>query len=192
MIEILNRWTPAVMFAREETTFRLAMEALVKGDADLRGADLRGADLRGADLLGANLRGADLRGANLRGANLRGADLRGANLTPIRDDVWAVLSSAPHEVEGLRLALIDGRVDGSTYTGPCSCLVGTIAKVRGCEYEDLGLLKPNSNRPAERFFMAIHEGDTPETNQASKLVLEWVDTWLAGVRSAFGTPAAVA
>src|SRR5258707_1756290 len=46
-----------------------------------------------------------LKGADLEGANLKGADLEGANLEGIRDDLWAVLSSAPAEVEGLRLAL---------------------------------------------------------------------------------------
>lgn len=34
-------------------------------------------------------------------ANLGGANLRDANLTPIRDDVYAVLSSAPAEAAGL-------------------------------------------------------------------------------------------
>ena len=38
---------------------------------------------------------ADLSGADLRGADLRGADLRDADLTPIRDDIWAVLCSSP-------------------------------------------------------------------------------------------------
>ncbi len=163
-------------------------------DANLVGANLRDANLRGANLVGANLRdanlvGANLRGANLVGANLVGANLRGANLTPVRDDLWAVLSAAPREVDGLRAALAEGRVDGSTYTGECACLVGTIANIRHVNLSELGPLKPNSNRPIERFFFGISEGDTPATNQFSALALAWVEEWLANMRSAFGPKA---
>lgn len=164
--------------------------------ADLRGADLCGADLRYADLSGANLSGANLSGAsliganlsgaNLSGAHLRGADLSGANLTPIRDDFWAVLSAAPTEVEGLRRAIIEGRVDGSTYSGECACLVGTIANLRGENYRSLRRITPDANRPIERFFMAINQGDTPETNQVSRIVLGWLDEWVGNMREAFG------
>ncbi|MGC4033635.1 MAG: pentapeptide repeat-containing protein [Tepidisphaeraceae bacterium] len=153
--------------------------------ANLSGANLRGANLSGANLGGANLSGANLRGANLGGANLSGADLSGANLSVIRDDLWAVLSAAPREVEGLRAAIVEGRIDGSTYTGECACLVGTIANVRHENYEELGALKPNGSRPIERFFLSINKGDTPETSQFSKLALQWTDEWLANMKSAF-------
>jgi hypothetical protein len=33
-------------------------------------------------------------------------------------------------------------------------------------------------RPAERFFMGIKPGDTPKTNPASKIALEWLDTFV--------------
>jgi uncharacterized protein YjbI with pentapeptide repeats len=81
MIEILNRWTQAVLYTSDtaNTPGAAAIEALGK-EADLRGANLREADLRGADLCGADLCGADLRGADLCGADLRGADLCGADL----------------------------------------------------------------------------------------------------------------
>jgi hypothetical protein len=164
-------------------------------DSDLSGSNLRGSDLSDSDLSGSNLSGSNLRGSNLRGSDLRGSDLSGSNLsgsdlTPIRDDIWAVLSSAPAEVPGLIEALKAGRVDGSTYTGECACLVGTIAKIRGVNVDSL---ETNSSRPAERFFMGIRKGDTPETNQFSKLALEWSEDWIARMRSAFApsdTPAA--
>ncbi len=166
-------------------------------EADLREADLRDADLREADLSGADLSGANLSGANLRDADLRGADLREADLSDAvelpeqykiicRDDLWAVLSAVPKEVDGLRRALAEGRVDGSTYTGDSACLVGTIANVRSANFETLGVLKPNSSRPIERFFLAIRPGDTPETNQFSRLALSWCDEWVATMRDAFG------
>ena len=134
---------------------------------------------------GETLRGADLSGANLRGADLRDADLSGADLLPIRDDIWAVLSSAPREVPAVIAALKAGRVDGSTYSGECSCLVGTIARQREVSVGDLESLKPNSSRPAERFFMGIRRGDTPETNQFSALALEWCEQWYDSMRAAF-------
>jgi hypothetical protein len=36
-------------------------------------------------------------------------------------------------------------------------------------------IRPQSGSTAERFFMGIKEGDTPETNPASRLMLEWID-----------------
>jgi uncharacterized protein YjbI with pentapeptide repeats len=166
-------------------------------DANLSGADLHyvnlsGADLSDAELKDANLSNSDLSGADLSDANLSGADLHyvnlsGAELLPIRDDIWAVLSSAPAEVPGLIDALKNGRVDGSTYEGTCSCLVGTIAKVRGVNFERLGSLSPNYDRPAERFFMGINQGDTPETNQFSKIAVGWCEEWLSAMTAAFSS-----
>ena len=154
-------------------------------DANLRGANLGGANLVDANLVGANLVGANLRGADLVGADLRDANLRGANLTPIRDDLWAVLSAAPAEVPALLLAIREGRIDGSSYEGTCACLVGTIANARQCGYRDIVTLPPNSARPAERFFLGIHTGDTPATNQFSKLAEEWTADWLARMTACF-------
>ena len=159
----------------EENSIKKAVEAAVKDRAYLVRASLDGASLDRASLVGANLDGASLVRANLAGANL----------APIKHDLWAVLSSAPVEVEGLRKAILNGKIDGSSYEGECACLVGTIANVRGKNYKFLGCLKPDSFRPAERFFLAIKTGDTPETSQFSKLALEWIDEWLANVKGAF-------
>lgn len=133
--------------------------------------------------IGANLQGANLRDANLRDANLQGADLQGADLAPIKADVWLVLASAPAEIAGLRAALVEGRVDGSTYEGECACLVGTLANVAKVEYDEIPGLMPDSSRPAERFFLAITTGDTPETCQASALALQWVDEFIAAAKA---------
>jgi hypothetical protein len=153
--------------------------------SDLSGSDLSGSDLSGSDLSGSDLSGSDLSDSDLSGSNLSGSDLSGSNLTPIRDDIWAVLSSMPLEVPALIEALKSGRVDGSTYSGECSCLVGTLAKACGASVDNLALLKPNSSRPAERFFMGIRKGDTPETSQFSALALEWSQYWLNTMRAAF-------
>lgn len=210
-IEIKSRFSLSVLFSAEAENMRLAVEAAVKSDADLRGADLqdanlRGADLRGADLRGANLQGAylqgaylqdanlqgadlqgaDLRGANLRGANLRGADLDYRQLATFRDDIWSVLSASPAEVPGLLAALENGKVDGSTYEGECACLVGTIANVRGCRYNAMPTLQPDSSRPAEQWFMQIKKGDTPKTSKAAKMAHSWIKEWLDQMTAAFG------
>jgi hypothetical protein len=142
-------------------------------DADLSGADLRDADLSGADLRraylrGADLRGADLSGAYLSGAYLRGADLRGADLEPIKKDFFEVLSQAVNEISYLEKAIIEGRINGSTYEGECACLCGTIENAGNKE------IARDASRPIEIFFLSIKKGDTPENNQFSKIVLEWL------------------
>jgi hypothetical protein len=157
-------------------------------DANLSGANLSGANLSGANLSGANLSGAYLRGANLSGANLSGAYLRGANLSgaylrdadlsDAKEDLYKILDSAPNEVEGVLKALQEGRVNGSTYSGECACLVGTIANIRNCDYRELAVIEPNSDRPAERWFMAIRTGDTPENHPITKITAEWVQEYL--------------
>ena len=88
-----------------------------------------------------------------------------------------MLLRAPNEVEGLLGALREGRVDGSTYTGPCACLVGTIANLRGVDVETIDYRNPH--RPIERFFLSINRGDTPDTNPVSRIVVEWVEEFRA-------------
>ena len=163
--------------------------------ADLRGADLRDADLHGANLSGANLSGAnlrgvdlryaDLRGANLRDADLRGANLRGANLRSFKADFWAILTTARKEIPGLISAIREGRIDGSTYSGECACLVGTIANVR---HVSADTLERDSSRPAEQWFFMIKKGDKPGDDSgggfALQQALEWAEEYcaLSGVK----------
>ena len=154
-------------------------------DADLRYANLSGADLRGADLSGADLRGADLSGANLYGANLSGANLYGANLRSFKADFWAILTTARKEIPGLITAMREGRIDGSTYSGECACLVGTIANVR---HVSADTLERDSSRPAEQWFLMIKKGDKPGDDSgggfALQQALEWAEEYcaLSGVK----------
>jgi hypothetical protein len=147
-------------------------------EANLSEADLSWADLSEANLSEANLSKADLSKADLSEANLSEADPR--SLRHIKHDIWGILLHAKSEVPFLRQAIVDGKVNGSVYSGECACLCGTIANARKCAVEDLQTIgiSMDSSSMAERFFMAIKEGDTPETNPASKLVLEWVDEFL--------------
>ena len=162
-------------------------------DANLARAYLSDADLTGAYLAGANLAGADLAGAYLAGAYLARANLADAYLTPIRDDLFAVLSYVPGEVTALISALEAGRVNGSTYSdGECGCLVGTLAIAAGADPKNKNRcelvrgLQGNSSRPIERFFLGIKRGDTPKNNQFARLAHGWACEWLARMRAAFG------
>ncbi len=154
--------------------------------ADLREANLREANLRGANLREANLREADLYGANLRGADLRGANLRGANLEKLpvsyinqaSRDMLFIFMHLKKELSGLRKALVEGRVDGTQYEGECACLIGTAANLdggieevcRAIPYYDKG-----THNPGESWFLNIHKGDTPKTNQFAKHALKLID-----------------
>ena len=158
--EIKSRWTGEVKIVIEGPDFKTAIQDAVR-------------------------RGSDLRGSNLSGSNLRGSNLSDSDLRPIRDDFWAVLCSSPKEVAGLRRALVEGRIDGSSYNGECVCLVGTLAKERNIRYCDIPGLSPNADRPAERFFSGIKKGDTPETNPLAKTAVEWIDHWTANMQEAF-------
>jgi len=193
LFKIKHRHTDKVLYSAEGDSLAEVLTKAVREGADLTGADLTYADLKGADLEGANLTyayldGANLYGANLYGANLAYAYLKGANLTganlskanldAIQVDYYDVLSRAPDEVPALLQALRGGKIDGSTYMGECACLVGTIAKVRKCDYRDMETLKPDFNRPAERWFTAIKKGDTPKTNPVAALVETWTEEWV--------------
>ena len=194
-IEIKNRFTGKILFEyeKENNTIRDTVLEAIKSWADLSEADLSWADLSEADLSWANLSWANLSKANLSEANLSWADLSEANLSwadlswanlsVIKHDFWAILLPSQKEIPGLRLALIEGKIDGSTYEGECCCLVGTIANVAHCRYDALPVVKPNSSRPAERFFLGIRKGDTPENNACAKAVLEWIDEFLLYTKS---------
>ena len=163
---------------------RAVLTGAVLTDADLTGADLTGADLTRADLTRADLTDAVLTDADLTDADLTRADLTGADLRSFKADLWMTLTQNRAEVPALVAALREGRVDGSTYSGECACLVGTIANAKAVNYADL---VHNPDHPAERWFAMIKQSDRPgdETGGgvAAKLALEWTLEWcvLSGV-----------
>jgi len=160
MIKIVHRFCPSqVLFESTAETLREAVLEAVKN--------------------GASLVGADLVGANLGGANLVGADLVGADLADERNDLFEILKAAPKEVAGLLRELRAGKIDGSTYTGRCACLVGTIAKLRGVDHHDLGRgLAPNSARPAEQWFLHLKPGMTPRHSPVAEVTEGWIVAWM--------------
>ena len=142
------------------------------------GADLRLANLGGADLRGANLLGARLDGANFAGANLRGAMGAEGLQDVYRDSLWSLLDLFPDQAGGLAALIVAGRIDGQSYRGPCTGLVGSIANLRGVAdavgfHMELG----DWIGPANGWFQSIKPGDTPDNNAAAATVAEWIEEW---------------
>lgn len=154
--------------------------------AYLANCTMNGTDLSGANLSNSDMSDCDITGCNMLGSNLTNVELTDCYLTPIRDDIWAILSSVPNEVSSLISAIKEGRIDGSVYTGDCACLIGTIANIRHVNNHSIDGVTPNYARPAEQFFLGIMAGDTPETSQFSALALQWCEEWLNRMQAAFG------
>ena len=159
LIEIRDRWSDNVIYTCEAANLKDAVvDAIAKN---------------------ANLSDANLRGANLRDSNISDANISDANLSGAKSDFFEILLRSPKEIAGLRKSLLDGKVDGSIYKGECACLIGTIANVRECNYENLGNgLIPDASRPAERWFYGIKKGDTPKINQISDITVGWLDEFV--------------
>ena len=156
------------------------------GYANLRSANLGYADLGSANLGSANLRSANLGYADLRSADLEGCEIDNANLNHFRQDLIAEVLRMPDELDALRDTINAGKIDGSTYSGECSCLAGTLATARGIENYGGGEIACNgfkftadSYSPREQWFSMIRPGHKPETHVASRLALEWVDEAIA-------------
>ncbi len=148
---------------------------VVLRDAILCGANLTNAILHGTDLGGAKLSGTTLDGVNLRHANLSSTNLHHANLEAIRKDFFDILLRVIPEVNNLKTALLAGEIDGLTDEGECADLWGTLEKsksrrIRHVAYDERGVL-----RLITRFFLGIKAGDTPETNQLAKIVIQWIE-----------------
>ena len=193
-IEIKNRWTGSIIFSWEceKNTISKTVKEYIRQEvevnnkyranltdanltrANLTRADLTDADLTDADLTDANLTDADLTRANLTRANLTRADLTRPNLTLFKNDLWRVLLQNKTEIEGLKLALKEGRVKGTAYEGKCACLKGTIANVKGCSIKEAGLIE-DVREPSEQWFLQIQKGQTPENSNVVKLTVEWIE-----------------
>jgi len=161
MIEIVNRWTLAVLYKSEnaKTVAGAVKEAYLQG-GELRGAYLQGANLRGADLRGASLQGADLRGANLRGAYLRDANLQDANLRDanLQDVIGLLGEVVPLQISGTRDWIIV-REEGHI----------TI----GCEHHPLGWWREHYQAIGRR------EHYTEEQIEEYRRHIEYCATWMA-------------
>ena len=163
-IDIKNRFTGKILFEfeSENNTIKETVLEAIKAEA--------------------NLSKANLSWANLSGANLSEANLSKADLSVIKADFFYVLLHALNEIEFLKQNVIEGKIDGSTYSGECACLSGTVEKsaiIHNGEKEEFNkkliMSCRDSDRPAERFFLAIRPGDKPENHPASKIIFEWIN-----------------
>ena len=102
-------------------------------------------------------------------------------------DVYDVLARFPNEVPGLLAAIEEGRIDGNSYKGRCSCLIGTLGTLQVgttvwtknfVELMYAAGREPNGMSLAERVFSPIAPGETPATSERSSLVRDWVRDWL--------------
>jgi hypothetical protein len=145
---------------------------------DVRWGDLRLGDVRLGDVRWGDVRLGDVRLGDVRLGDLWWGDVRLGDVR-LGDAIWQdyfdVLWRAPHEVAGLISALKNGKVDGSTYESECACLVGTIANLQHCNYNDIPGLVPDRSRPIERFFLAIGTESTPENNPWSRVAVRWAE-----------------
>jgi hypothetical protein len=101
------------------------------------------------------------------------------DLTAVKADFLSIIGKAPGEVPYLRLAVIEGRIDGSEYYGECACLKGTLAG------KAAGPLFNHIDSPSA--FIALAYGI--KCNIAA-VVLDWLDEFLVGERA--GKPQLVA
>lgn len=133
--------------------------------------------------------GLAVKAAYKSGSNLCGADLRYADLRSFKADLWMTLMHNRDEAAGVVAALRAGKVDGSTYSGDCACLVGTIANIRGVTVD---ALDKGPSRPAEQWFAMIRAGDKPGDDTgggfAAQKALEWTLEWCALCSGSPGNP----
>lgn len=152
--------------------------------SNLSNCDLSGITIRGGSFVDSTFdrsRFVDSRfvGCTFVGSTFDGSRFDERTLAPFKADLFMKLLYAQHEAAGLRKALIEGRVNGQAYEGECGCFVGTIENLRreaGCEV--VQVIKRDSSSPIEIWFMLINKGDTPATNQISKMVVEWVEEFM--------------
>jgi len=86
------------------------------------------------------------------------------------------------ELPYLREKLLAGEVDGSQYNGECCCLVGSLAKAKNKDVDQLCSTIPyytkGTHNPGEQWFLHIREGDTPQNNQFAAHALKLIDSVL--------------
>lgn len=102
-----------------------------------------------------------------------------ANEPRAQADLEDVLRENRDIASGFRERIVAGKVDGTSYTGECCCVLGHFSQERRVPHNMTPGWKPYN--PIEQFINNIREGDTPENSPWSAKLLEWTDGFL-GVR----------
>lgn len=160
-------------------------EALIRHQGFLKGEEnSRCLDLVYVDLTALSIIGVDLAYVDLTGVKATEKDLTAANLGTIKNDIFQLFSAAPNEVSAVLKALQDGKIDGASYTGTCACFIGTIAKTQKTSWQKISGIAPNTCRPAERWILALSEGDTPSTSPVAAITERWIHEWISETEKA--------
>lgn len=98
-----------------------------------------------------------------------------------KQELFALCDANAAYVPQLRKAIVEGRINGFTYTphlkdGPC-CLIGTLAILEGVQW--VAVKENRQTSTLESYAMCILPNETPETNGAARNLVEWIDEWLA-------------
>jgi hypothetical protein len=89
----------------------------------------------------------------------------------IRMQLEHMMDAAPVDaVERLLDAVIDGEIDGASYSGHTKCPLGWL----GIEPSGPGSLPPNDTYLIEGFVFPVMPGETPETNGRLRRLERWV------------------
>jgi hypothetical protein len=143
-------------------------------DSSFDGSSFVGSSFDGSSFVGSSFVGSSFDGSSFVGSSFVGSSFDDSSFDGECDakaDFIEVISRARLEIPAMVKALREGRVNGSTYEGECACLVGTL--------ENAGAtgLPHDSERPIERWFMMISEGDKPGDSSpggyAIGKALEW-------------------
>jgi hypothetical protein len=112
-------------------------------------------------------------------------------LAPVKEDFFSILDKAPWEAYAVRQAVVEGKIDGSTYgKSECCCIKGIIARNMGMEILsfstgqkfsatygiDLEVLGNDS--PLEKYIRFIKPGHAPENNKKCQQLLDWLDEFI--------------
>ena len=150
---------------------------------------LRRAGYSASALLSASYSASDLLSAGYSASALRRAGYSASDVlsleTSCKEDVQAKAKKMDRDeaafvAQQLRLGLLDGSTYGAVDS--CGCFLGTAARAAGktvSEYCQFHGIKKDGSSPAEKWFMDVSIGDTPENNYAAQKGVEWIEEVLA-------------
>lgn len=107
-------------------------------------------------------------------------------MTP-KEDLFAVLDAVPGKFDEVRLAVVEGRINGLdprlSRSTKCGCIKAHIA---GDDYfldrEKLpSVARVNTESAIEKYVYSVWPGKNPQNCEVLKNVLEWLDEWNKGV-----------
>jgi hypothetical protein len=151
--------------------------------------------------LSSALRSAGCSASELRSAGCSASELRSAGYSlsalhekTYEEDIKAKaklmgIDESSFVIDTIARGLMNGREYGTVKS--CGCLLGTAAKKAGQSVEAYCAARKivkDSDSPAERWFLAVSIGDTPENNDAAKMGVKWISEAIAEMRGASEVP----